>query len=166
MQVLPNFSSRIKQVQHFFEVHVNGKTHFQKKSLRETDFNPVVANVLTAGAWLPPTTWESGDPPLDLRDHWKVPKLVESSMKGLTCYITGSCCFGMGPDCIRKGDVLVSTTGASSIIALRPFNRNAVYQPLKHNETTMTVVGDCYVHWLQEFMQQQDQKHALEYRIV
>jgi hypothetical protein len=70
----------------------------------------------------------------------------------------------MGPDCIRKGDVLVSIPGGSSLIALRRLDYDDTR--ISHTEATRTVVGDCYVHGLQDLMQQQDQKDGRKYRIV
>jgi hypothetical protein len=105
----------INHAQQFFETHV--KTG---KSLREPEFDAAVAVVLTAGVWLPPKSRVPGDPPLHLGDHLKLSKLVESNMNGRNCYFTDGIRFGMGPDCIRKGDVLVSIPRGSTLIALRP----------------------------------------------
>jgi hypothetical protein len=171
MHVTQDTQSRINDAQRFFEDYAKQENYFRQPPLRESDFNPIVANVLTAGAWLPPKLRENGNPPLDIRDRLEIPKLVESTMKGRTCYFTDSSRFGMGPGCIRKGDVLVSIPGGSSLIALRPLEYDAIYEAsyqtrISHTETTMTVVGDCYVHGLHELMQQQLQKIECKYRIV
>jgi hypothetical protein len=171
MHVTQDTPSRINDAQRFFEDYAKQENYFRQPPLRESDFNPIVANVLTAGAWLPPKLRENGNPPLDIRDRLEIPKLVESTMKGRTCYFTDSSRFGMGPGCIRKGDVLVSIPGGSSLIALRPLEYDAIYEAsyqtrISHTETTMTVVGDCYVHGLHELMQQQLQKIECKYRIV
>jgi hypothetical protein len=69
MHVTQDTPSCINDAQRFFEDYAKQENYFRQPPLRESDFNPIVANVLTAGAWLPPKLRENGNPPLDIRDR-------------------------------------------------------------------------------------------------
>jgi hypothetical protein len=70
--------------------------------------------------------------------------------RGRTCFFTKARQFGLGPQWIRSGDVLVTMKGSKTIIALRPLKVSKGLDQSesiteKFNGQRMKVVGDCHV---------------------
>jgi hypothetical protein len=131
----------------------------------EPGFYPAFAHVLIAGMWIPPQHW-MGEPPSQRHparsQRMDAFRIAKSTMKGRTCFFTNSRQFGIGPDSVQQGDILISLPGSSSLMALRPEDNS---KNLTYTVPKMTLVGNCFVHGLPT-QQQQGNKGLSEYLIV
>jgi hypothetical protein len=108
----PSYRDHFQHFQSFFDGKFSTNLYHRGKH-----FDPEVADVLTAGA--PPEQWTiEATPPLHQQnpfrqDRSKVSKLVESVMDGRVCFSTDPYAFGMGPDSVQEGNIVVSISGGS-----------------------------------------------------
>ncbi|KAH7390017.1 heterokaryon incompatibility protein-domain-containing protein [Pyrenochaeta sp. MPI-SDFR-AT-0127] len=98
---------------------------------------------------------------LDRSDQPAFPKRIPQTMMGRTCFFTKSGAFGIGPQGIEDGDLIIRVPGRLIFLAIRPTERSfpatgskrrafhAAIDPSfadsVHGKTITTLIGECYV---------------------
>lgn len=137
-------------------------------------FDPFLVQVLTLGIFQPfPDNTKSKEESREIEVE-KLIWVVDHLMGGRTCFFTETGHFGMGPQSIEPGDVLVNSPGSRVLLALHALKedelRRVVHRSDPRNldldEDVMTVVGDCYVPGLIDIQPPTRPNELRTYQIV